>query len=75
MHQKSKMVTTESIGRGQSIHRSYPMDNQNPDFVDHAMMGYPAKGGGDNIKHSLSGATAVGEESLGILSKEHVNKL
>lgn len=58
------MIKTKSIGRGQVINSAYPMDNIKEVKLPDTMGGKVA-GGCENLKHSLSGASAVGAGELG----------
>lgn len=70
--QKSNSIKTKSIGRGQSIATSFPMDNvknkPGGEFTLPDTMGGSFKGGQTNLKHSLSGADAVDPGGLGLAS-------
>lgn len=68
--QKSNSIKTKSIGRGQSIATSFPMDNiKNKPGGEISLpdtMGGSFKGSQTNLKHSLSGAEAVDPGGLGL---------
>lgn len=68
--EKSNSIKTKSIGRGQTIATSFPMDNvQNQPGGKMSIpdtMGGSFRGSQTNLKHSLSGADAVDPGGLGV---------
>lgn len=68
--QKSNSIKTQSIGRGQTIATSFPMDNiKNKPGGEISLpdtRGGSFKGSQTNLKHSLSGAEAVDPGGLGL---------
>lgn len=62
-HGPSEGIKTKSVGRGQTINTAFPMDNVDLAMpIDSSLMESGGFGGSvDNLKHSLSGSSAVNE--------------
>jgi hypothetical protein len=75
----SNNIKTSSIGRGQTIATSYPMDNvQNEPGGKMSIpdtMGGSFKGSQRNLKHSLAGADAVDPQGLGLAGSAKVGHI
>lgn len=66
MAAKSNEITTESIGRGQSIMRAYPMNNLHEFPLESSLKDKGGFGGScTNLRHSLVGASSVDGDETG----------
>lgn len=63
MAAKSNEMKSESIGRGQTILRAYPMDNLKEFPIESSLKDEGGfKGSVTNLKHSLVGASSIDGE-------------